>query len=113
MLTNMESAAADDIEAALRADPIPPIPPAKPERQAVIEQMTNTIMQNRSNNLPTTREDLEREGFTSEELKDLFPSASKAARARIDQIEARGTIRKRVPANSSPSARSVFSSLRT
>ena len=116
MLTHMEHAAADDIEALLRAEQIEALRKyaAKPARgeeaqradreaksQAVIEQMTNAILQNQwSIGEGTTREDLLRDGFTTSEIDEYFAAAVRRARVQICAIERRGRRRVRVPAGS-------------
>jgi hypothetical protein len=103
MLTNMESAAADDFAALMRGIPCSPVP-ARPEAQILAARMTRIVLDLHFAGEPITRADFERNGFDATEIDELSPRAFRAARSMIEAIDVRGTRRARVPAGRIASA---------
>jgi hypothetical protein len=103
MLTNMESAAADDFAALMRGIPCPPAL-ARPEAQILAARMTRIVLDLHFAGEPVTRADFERNGFEPSEIDELSPRAFRTARSVIDAIDARGIRRVRVPAGNAAHA---------
>lgn len=98
MIRNMESAAADTIEALLVGSPPLEIFDARPEDCVLVGQMAQIMTDLHFAGLPTTRHDLETRGFSAAEIDRLALRAGARARTAIQMIAERGIRRARVPA---------------
>lgn len=102
MLCNMESAAADMIEALLRAAPQMPAEPDRgPDRQTLISRMAFVIEDRLSIGESVAREDFIRALVPEREIDSLAADAMALANARMTATEARGIRRARVLAGRS------------
>lgn len=97
MLTNMESAAADDFAALVASSPFIPAAP-RPDPRILTARMARIVLDQHFAGEPVTRADFERNGFDASEIEELAPRAFRAARSAIEAIAARGIRRARVAA---------------
>ena len=107
MHPHMEVNAADDFDALVRACHAgkPVAEPARPEAEAVFSAMFEKTLPIAEAGDPVTEDDLDRLGFTPEEIRTHEERLRRHLRLALEHPACQGIIRARVPCGSVPAGR--------